>query len=192
MRYVSIEVVLGTTVGIKFCAMSYAKRYKSTQLICQWALRRFSERVWLLVALTTLLFALSVPESLRADPLLTYPLRIGEHTIRAELANTPETRRKGLMFRTRLAESSGMIFVFPRVQRISMWMKNTPTALSVAFIDADGRILNIEDMQPHSEESHSSSGPARFALEMNQGWFEKRGIRPGDEVVGLDQLPGPA
>jgi uncharacterized protein len=172
--------------------MNYTSRYKSTQLIRQLASGWFSERAWLLVAAVTLLFALSAPDTLRADPLLTYPLRIGEHTIRAELANTPETRRKGLMFRTRLGESSGMIFVFPREQRISMWMKNTPTALSVAFIDADGRILNIENMQPHSEQSHSSSGPARFALEMNQGWFKKRGIRPGDEVVGLDQLPAPA
>jgi len=145
-----------------------------------------------LASVATVLLALLAPEILRADPLLTYPLRIGEHAIRAEVANTPETRRKGLMFRAQLAESSGMIFIFPRVQRISMWMKNTPTPLSVAFIDANGRILNIEDMQPHSEDSHSSAGPARYALEMNRGWFEKRGIQPDDQIVGLERLPAPS
>ena len=131
------------------------------------------------------------PSPAQSDPLLTYPLRIGDHAIRAEIANTAETRRKGLMYRTRLAESSGMIFIFPRVQLISMWMKNTPTALSVAFIDNAGRIINIEDMEPFSEESHSSAAPARFALEMNQGWFAKRGIGTGDKVTGLEKLPPP-
>ncbi|NIO40321.1 MAG: DUF192 domain-containing protein [Burkholderiales bacterium] len=124
-----------------------------------------------------------------ADPLLTYPLRIGEHAIRAEVANTPDTRRKGLMFRTQLATSSGMIFVFPREQRVSMWMKNTAVPLSVAFIDSSGRIVNIEHMQPHSEKTHSSKRPARYALEMNQGWFSKHGIESGDLVTGLARLP---
>ncbi len=126
---------------------------------------------------------------LRADPLLTYPLRIGAHSIRAELANTPQTRRDGLMFKQRLAESSGMIFVFPRTQRVSMWMKNTLIPLSVAFIDADGRILNIEDMQPLSTRAHASQGKARYALEMNQGWFAARAIRAGERVLGLERLP---
>ena len=126
---------------------------------------------------------------LLADPLLTYPLRIDEHSIRAEPANTPQTRRDGLMFRTRLSEDSGMVFVFPAERTVSMWMKNTPTPLSVAFIDGNGRILNIEDMQAHSEQTHSSNGLATYALEVNQGWFAKRGIRSGDRVTGLDRLP---
>lgn len=126
---------------------------------------------------------------LLADPLLTYPLRIGAHSIRAELANTPQTRRDGLMFRTRLSEDSGMVFVFPAERKVSMWMKNTPTPLSVAFIDANGRILNIEDMQAHSEQTHSSKGLATYAVEVNQGWFAKRGIRSGDHFTGLDRLP---
>jgi len=126
---------------------------------------------------------------LHADPLLTYPLRIGEHSIRAELANTPQTRREGLMYRQRLAASSGMIFVFAGEQRVSMWMKNTLIPLSVAFLDADGRILNIEDMQPGSEQTHSSKGSATYALEVSQGWFEARGIRDGARVSGLERLP---
>jgi uncharacterized membrane protein (UPF0127 family) len=82
-----------------------------------------------------------------------------------------------------------MIFVFPGEQRISMWMKNTPIPLSVAFIDANGHILNIENMEPHSERTHSSIKPATYALETNQGWFAARGIRKGDRVTGLERLP---
>lgn len=171
--------------------MSYSKRYKTLRLESNSFYCRLIWNGFLLVSAVALLLAVLAPRPLSADPLLTYPLRISDHPIRAELANTPETRRKGLMFRQRLAESSGMVFIFPRQQRISMWMKNTPIALSVAFIDADGRILNIEDMQPESEQSHSSVEPAKYALEMNQGWFENRGIGPDDQVIGLERLPGP-
>jgi uncharacterized membrane protein (UPF0127 family) len=169
--------------------MSYIKRYKTSRLKNNFSCERLNWHGLLLASAAALLLVLLAPGPLSADPLLTYPLRLGDHSIRAELANTPETRRKGLMFRKRLAESSGMVFVFPRQQRISMWMKNTSIALSVAFIDVDGRILNIEDMQPQSEQSHSSAGPAKYALEMNQGWFRKRGIGPDDQVFGLERLP---
>jgi uncharacterized membrane protein (UPF0127 family) len=171
---------------------SYNQRYKMRGVARQPVPAVFLNPVFLLTVVAALLFLALPPATLRADPLLTYPLRIGEHAIRAEVANTPETRRKGLMFRTRLAASSGMIFIFPQEQSISMWMKNTPIPLSVAFIDADGRILNIEKMQPHSEEAHSSAGPAKFALEMNAGWFEKNGIKRNDKVDGLERLPPPA
>ena len=141
--------------------------------------------------MAALIVLLLVAIAARADPLLTYPLHVGEHSIRAEIANTAETRRRGLMFRNRLAASSGMIFIFPEEQRISMWMKNTLIPLSVAFIDTSGRIINIEQMQPRSEQSHSSTKPAKFALEMNQGWFKERGIDSGDLVTGLERLPPP-
>jgi uncharacterized membrane protein (UPF0127 family) len=72
-----------------------------------------------------------------------------------------------------------------------MWMKNTPVPLSVAFIDEKGRILNIEDMQPLTENAHASRGPAAYSLEMNKGWFAKRGIKAGDRVEGLAGLPPP-
>jgi uncharacterized protein len=124
-----------------------------------------------------------------ADPLLTYPLRIGSHEIRAELANTEASRRQGLMHRDRLAPNAGMLFVYVEPEAAAMWMKNTRIPLSVAFIDASGRILNIEDMQPFSEQAHSSRGIASYALEMNRGWFRKRGIGAGDRVEGLDKLP---
>jgi uncharacterized protein len=127
--------------------------------------------------------------SAHADPLITYPLRIKKHEIRAEVANTEQGRLRGLMFRDRLAENSGMIFSYPRAQPTAMWMKNTRIALSVAFIDANGRILNIAEMQPFSEQAHASAGAAAFALEMNGGWFRKQGIKAGDLVEGLKGLP---
>jgi len=124
-----------------------------------------------------------------ADPLLTYPLKINGHSIRAEVANSEEDRRMGLMFRKSLAENQGMLFIYEKEGRYAMWMKNTNVALSVAFIDRNGAILNIEDMEPQTEDSHGSKGVAKFSLEMNQGWFKKRGIKKGDHVAGLERIP---
>ena len=124
-----------------------------------------------------------------ADPLITYPLRIKNHEIRAEVAHTEQDRLRGLMFRDKLAENSGMIFLYPRAETSAMWMKNTRIALSVAFIDANGRILNIAEMEPFSEQPHASSGAAAYALEMNGGWFRKHGVKAGDLVEGLKNLP---
>jgi hypothetical protein len=126
-----------------------------------------------------------------ADPLLTYPLRIKNHEIRAEVANTEEGRRRGLMFRDRLGDDSGMVFSYLEAGVNAMWMKNTRIPLSVAFIDRNGRILNIEDMEPFSEQAHASAGEAAYALEMSRGWFSKRGIKGGDRVEGLQRLPPP-
>lgn len=138
-------------------------------------------KIAILIVATTL--------SAHADPLITYPLRIKKHEIRAEVANTEQDRLRGLMFRDTLAENSGMIFLYPRAEASAMWMKNTRIALSVAFIDASGRILNIAEMEPFSEEAHASSGAAAYALEMNRGWFRKQGIKAGDRVEGLKELP---
>ncbi len=171
--------------------MSYTLRYQSTAAPTQtWSA---SAKIAVAALGVLIVFAVLALPSLpgHADPLLTYPLRVGEHVIRAEVANTPETRRKGLMFRTRLAAQSGMIFIFPKERRISMWMKNTRIPLSVAFIDSSGRIVNIERMQPNSEKTHSSTGPAKYALEMNQGWFSENGVKSGHLVTGLGQLPPP-
>ena len=98
-----------------------------------------------------------------ADPLLTYPLKINGHSIRAEVANTEEGRRTGLMFRKSLAENQGMLFIYEKEGRYAMWMKNTNVPLSVAFIDKNGAILNIEDMEPQTEDSHGSKGAAKFS-----------------------------
>jgi len=124
-----------------------------------------------------------------ADPLITHILRIKGHEVRAEVAVTEQARLRGLMFRDNLAENSGMLFAYPRAEVSAMWMKNTKIALSVAFIDSSGRILNIAEMEPFSEEPHASAGAAAYALEMNRDWFRKKGIKAGDRVEGLKKLP---
>nr|WP_245650887.1 DUF192 domain-containing protein [Thauera butanivorans] len=116
-------------------------------------------------------------------------LGAGMYRIEAEIAHTPQTRQLGLMNRKSMPAQRGMVFVFTQDATHCMWMKNTFLPLSVAFIDTQGRIINIEDMQPHSEDNHCAAAPARFALEMNQGWFRERGIEAGDTLRGFDRLP---
>ncbi|MCS7100122.1 MAG: DUF192 domain-containing protein, partial [Burkholderiaceae bacterium] len=107
------------------------------------------------------------------------------HLITAELADTDATRTRGLMFREHLPPNQGMLFVFDSKAPHCMWMRNTPIPLSVAFIDDDGRVVNIEDMAPHTETLHCARAPVRYALEMNRGWFASRGIRPGAVIGGI-------
>ena len=117
----------------------------------------------------------------------TTTLTIGVHLIKAEVAVSDEQRAQGLMFREKMAPNEGMVFRFPEPRPICMWMKNTLLPLSVAFIDDHGRIVNIEDMQPQTLNAHCAKKPARFALEMNQGWFKQKNIRPGLQLKGLPQ-----
>ena len=118
-------------------------------------------------------------------------LAIDKHTLTAEVAHTDPDRMQGLMHRRMLPESRGMLFVFPNITYHGMWMMNTYIPLSVAFIDDEGVIINIEDMQPHTRDSHAAKKPARYALEMNLGWFQKRNIKPGIKIEGLDRAPPP-
>jgi uncharacterized membrane protein (UPF0127 family) len=121
----------------------------------------------------------------------TMALNAGIHLIQAEVANTFETRMIGLMHRKELGANRGMLFVFPDLARHCMWMKNTYVPLSVAFIDERGVILNIADMQPLDETSHCAAAPARFALEMNLGWFAAKGVKPGARISGIEKAPPP-
>jgi uncharacterized membrane protein (UPF0127 family) len=114
----------------------------------------------------------------------TVTLTAGMHNIRAEVARTPVQTQTGMMFRREMAQHEGMLFVFDGLERRCFWMKNTLLPLSIAFIADDGRIVSLADMQPQSEESHCSAEPVRFALEMNQGWFAKRAIKPGFKLKG--------
>ncbi len=125
-----------------------------------------------------------------AQPKLeTITLQAGMHNIRAELARTPQQTQTGMMFRKEMAAHEGMLFVFDAPARRCFWMKNTLLPLSIAFIADDGRIVDVLDMQPLSEASHCSSQPVRFALEMNQGWFAKHGIKPGFKLKGPPFAP---
>jgi len=112
-------------------------------------------------------------------------LTAGMHRVRAELADRVDTRMTGLMHRTALAQNAGMLFVFDEAAIHCMWMKNTLIPLSVAFVDEAGAVINVADMQPHSEQSHCAARPARYALEMSRGWFAERGIGPGSRLRGI-------
>lgn len=124
----------------------------------------------------------------RAEPSLL-PLRVAGHQVLAEVARTPKKRAQGLMHRKSLGANRGMLFVFPETATQSMWMVNTFIPLSVAFIDRQGVILNIADMAPQTKDVHSSRGNAKYALEMNSGWFARHGIIAGAKVEGLAAAP---
>ena len=136
---------------------------------------------------TFLLLALLWFAAARAE-LPVVQLTVGMHLVRAELADSMGTRMEGLMHRKSMPQGSGMVFVFDETAAHCMWMKNTLIPLSVAFVDEAGAITNIADMQPHSEQSHCATRPARYALEMNKGWFAQRGIKPGAKLRGLEKL----
>jgi hypothetical protein len=112
-------------------------------------------------------------------------LTIKSQHLRVELADYPDARRVGLMFRDSLPENQGMLFVFQKKQPLSFWMRNTKIPLDIAFLADDGTIFQIEPMQPLDEGHHVSREPARFALEVNQGWFSRHQIRVGDRVENL-------
>jgi len=111
--------------------------------------------------------------------------QVGAHRLDAELALTAEERQHGLMFRESLAENQGMMFQFAQADHYCMWMKNTLIPLSIAFIDEQGKIINIEEMQANSEQTTCAKSKARYALEMNSGWYSQRQIMVGQKVEGL-------
>jgi uncharacterized protein len=132
-----------------------------------------------------LLFALLVSLPALAQDMPVVQLNAGMHLIRAEVAGDFGTRMRGLMYRASMPQNVGMLFLFDESTQHCMWMKNTLIPLSVAFIDDAGRIVNVEDMQPQTEDSHCASRPARYALEMNLGWFTAKGIKPGSRIGGI-------
>jgi uncharacterized protein len=111
-------------------------------------------------------------------------LTAGMHLIRAEVAREDRERQIGLMYRDSMPDNDGMLFIFEQPSAQCFWMRNTRLALSIAFLSDDGTVVNIEDMKPQTEDSHCSAKPVRYALEMNQGWFAKRGIKPGMRLGG--------
>lgn len=112
-------------------------------------------------------------------------LQAGSHQITAEVAATPSTREIGLMHRKSLATNHGMLFIFEQKAQHCFWMRNTLIPLSIAFIADDGTIINIENMQPQTEQNHCAQLPVRYALEMNQGWFSKKGIKVGTQLGSI-------
>ena len=111
-------------------------------------------------------------------------LSAGMHQIDAQVAQTIEQRTTGLMHRKEMPQHEGMLFVFERPTIQCFWMKDTLLPLSVAFVADDGTIVNLADMKPLALDSHCSDKQVRFVLEMNQGWFAKKGVKPGTKLAG--------
>jgi uncharacterized membrane protein (UPF0127 family) len=146
-------------------------------------MHRLILQVWAVLA------CLTTAQTLAQMPHLE--LAAGFHRIEAEVAADQPNRMQGLMQRHTLAANQGMLFVFPQAERHCMWMRNTFLPLSVAFLDEQGSILNIEEMKPQTEDNHCAAGVARFALEMNSGWFARKGLKPGARISGIEKAPRP-
>ena len=141
------------------------------------------------VASAIVLVSLLWPAAATGAQLPEIALTVNGHKLTAEVASTDPARMQGLMHRRILPDTRGMLFVFDYVARHGMWMKNTYIPLSVAFLDEEGTIINIADMEPNTLTTHPAAKPAKYALEVNRGWFGKRGIKPGTRVEGLERAP---
>jgi len=147
-----------------------------------------SMKISVSLLLSLLLGLASVSTNAQNQPQLNLPrttLSIGFHQLQVQVAATPEQQATGLMFRTDMPAHEGMLFVFPTASQQCFWMKNTLIPLTAAFVADDGTIVNLEDMQPQTTQSHCSSKPVRFVLEMNQGWFVKKGLKAGGKLAGV-------
>ena len=141
---------------------------------------------WLVRLFCLLLASIGTAWSQQA-PQLDLPrvtLSAGMHLIHAQVAADDQQRAVGLMFRKEMPSNDGMLFVFERPASQCFWMRNTLLPLTAAFIADDGTIVNLADMQPQTDKSHCSARPVRYVLEMNQGWFAKRGIKAGARLAG--------
>ncbi len=127
----------------------------------------------------------------QCHPTDSYPVQteivfasLGDKAIRLEVANNPSTRAIGLMHRTELSEDQGMLFVFPKSEQLSFWMKNTLIPLSLGYFDSDLLLLEMYDMKPNqTSEVYNSQKPAKYALEVNLGWFKKNKIEKGTYLI---------
>ncbi len=135
--------------------------------------------------LMTLLAALPAQAQTGPQPRLpSIDLSAGIHLIKTELAISMEQQATGMMFRKEMGTNDGMLFVNEDSSVRCFWMRNTLVPLTIAFIADDGTIVNLADMDAQSDKSHCSAKPVRYALEMNRGWFAKRGIKAGAKLQG--------
>src|SRR5450759_1598723 len=137
-----------------------------------------------LLGLVALLGSSSYAQNSAQMELPRTKLSAGIHLIDTQLATNPEQRETGLMFRKEMPASEGMLFVFEQPAQQCFWMKNTLLPLTAAFVTDDGSIVTLADMQPQTTDSHCSAQPVRYVLEMNQGWFRKKGIKTGSKLDG--------
>ncbi len=143
---------------------------------------------WTLGLLLLKLAFLAKAEQAQTD-LPRIPLGAGMHRIEVQVASSPAQRQIGLMWRKQMPQHEGMLFIFEQASVQCFWMMNTLIPLTAAFLADDGTIVNLADMQPQTTQSHCSNRPVRYVLEMNQGWFAKRGLGSGSRLTGLPQRP---
>ena len=139
------------------------------------------------LAISSLMLFFALPTPAQEAPQMNLPvvqLQAGMHNIRAQVASTVDQRATGLMHRREMPPHEGMLFVFEQASVQCFWMKNTLLPLSIAFLADDGTVVNVRDMQPQSLDSHCSDKPVRYVLEMNKGWFDKRGVKSGFKLTG--------
>jgi uncharacterized membrane protein (UPF0127 family) len=137
-----------------------------------------------LLGLTAAFANISHAQNMPQMDLQHIKLSAGMHLIDTQVAASPEQRSTGLMFRQNMPPSEGMLFVFEQASMQCFWMKNTLLPLTAAFVADDGTIVNLVDMKPQTLDSHCSTKPVRYVLEMNQGWFSKKGIKVGFKLGG--------
>lgn len=137
------------------------------------------------VAVVAALCAAIALDATAEAQLRTARIKVGGHALHVEVVATDAERARGLMHRKSLGKDDGMLFVFEAPAYHSMWMKNTLIPLSVGFVDAQGTILSLHDMEPGTLDSHTSAGPSIYAVEVNRGWFAAKKVKPGDKVTGL-------
>ena len=137
--------------------------------------------------LTALTLSVAAALCLAQEPQTDLPrvrLAAGMYQIDAQVAMSPDQRETGLMYRKQMPQQEGMLFVFEQPGVQCFWMKNTLLPLTAAFVGDDGEIVNLADMKPQTTDSHCSARPVRYVLEMNQGWFAKKGIKAGSKLAG--------
>ena len=148
---------------------------------------RLSPATARLLATSLIALASTAPAAAQGQPQMNLPrieITAGMHRIEAQVAASPQERQTGLMHRKEMPAHEGMLFVFEQPATQCFWMKNTLLPLTAAFVADDGTIVNLADMKPQTTDSHCSTKPVRYVLEMNQGWFAKKNIKAGSKLAG--------
>ena len=148
---------------------------------------RLSPATARLLATSLIALASTAPAAAQGQPQMNLPrieITAGMHRIEAQVAASPQERQTGLMHRKEMPAHEGMLFVFEQPATQCFWMKNTLLPLTAAFVDDDGTIVNLANMQPQTETPHCSAKPVRYVLEMNQGWFKQRNLKAGTRLRG--------
>lgn len=156
---------------------------------------RLSPATARLLATGLIALASTAPAAAQGQPQMNLPrieITAGMHRIEAQVAASPQERQTGLMHRKEMPAHEGMLFVFEQPATQCFWMKNTLLPLTAAFVDDDGTIVNLANMQPQTETPHCSAKPVRYVLEMNQGWFKRHKVTPGMQLKWLQTQPAAA